>query len=133
MNMGSLRRIAVILVGCVVAATTPTTPAAAAALGPVVHRASGLTVVAVDRSVPVSVPEAVALAWHEAWQQARENPDDFGYPWADGAGNRVVVSQVTAKAGQLMTSRAARVSPGVPRRLAARPGASANWSGSRIP
>lgn len=53
------------------------------------------------------VLESVAMAYHRAWMQAQQNPDDFGYPVLDRAGQHVLLSPVTAT-GKAVAGESAR-------------------------
>src|SRR5262245_25914355 len=105
MNIWSWRRALTILLGAaVVAAMTPARPAAAGDPTPQLHRPSGLTLLPPIVADGKPLPEKLAVAWGEAWRMAEQNPDDLGYPWADRAGNRLVVSSATAKGGRMASA-----------------------------
>lgn len=64
---------------------------------------SGLAVVPSSFALPRAAPEPLAKAWSDALSLARDNPEDFGYPWADVSTGQLVVS-IARSNGQVIVA-----------------------------
>jgi hypothetical protein len=69
-------------------AATPTT-------APTGRHPSGLEIVGPTNYHPPAIPDDLRTAWREALALMHNNPDAFGYPWADHATGQLVLSAAT--------------------------------------